>query len=172
MGLFDYIGAQFKRPTGFGGKMATFAMNIQNRRQYDATEQALSLSDGERVLDAGFGNGAFLRSLSRSHRCDYFGIDFSSDMLASAGKRNPNANLSLGDLTKTSYADNFFDKVYTINTVYFWPDLSAGLVEIHRILKDGGTFVNTLYSKEFLNRLPAANKGYAKYSVSELVWAG
>jgi ubiquinone/menaquinone biosynthesis C-methylase UbiE len=172
MSIFDHIGAQFKRPTGFGGRIATRFMNVQNRRLYDATEQALALAEGERALDVGFGNGAFMQGLSRKYSCDFYGIDISPDMVDTASKRNPKAHLSQGDITKTSYTDGFFDKVYSVNTVYFWSGLSAGFAEIHRILRGGGMFVNTLYSKEFLDRLPAANKGYAKYSAGELSRAG
>jgi SAM-dependent methyltransferase len=64
------------------------------------------------------------------------------------------------------------DKVYTVNTVYFWSDLSAGLREIYRILKDGGVFVNSVYSREWLNKLPYTWVGFAKYSLDELTQAG
>ena len=172
MGITDYIGEQFKRPRGFGGKVATHVMNIQNRGLYDATERALALEDGERALEAGFGNGVFMQRLSRKRNCDYYGIDASPDMVSAASRRNPNARLSLGDIMRTSYVDGFFDKVFTINTVYFWPGLAPTLAEINRILKDGGVFVNTLYTKEFLDKLPVAGKGYSKYSAGELARAG
>ena len=45
-----------------------------------------------------------------------------------------------------SFADNSFDKTYTINTVYFWEDLNATMSEIWRIVKPNGLFINTLFS--------------------------
>jgi len=35
-------------------------------------------------------------------------------------------------------ADSSYDVAYAIETVYFWPDLCAGLREMRRVLKGGG----------------------------------
>ena len=125
MGIISYIGAQFRKPTGAGGAASTFLMNTMNRRQYAAAERALSLSNGERVLDVGFCNGYLLSRLAKKYDCVWEGIDVSGDMVNSASKRVPSANLRVGDIVKTDFADSFFDKIYTVNTVYFWSDLSA-----------------------------------------------
>jgi ubiquinone/menaquinone biosynthesis C-methylase UbiE len=166
------IGAQFRNPTGIGGAVSTFLMNTMNRRQYAATERALSLSGGERVLDVGFGNGYLLSQLAKKYDCVWAGIDVSSDMVEAASKRVPSANLTVGDIVKTNFADGYFDKIYTVNTVYFWSDLSACLCEIHRILKNGGVFVNTVYSREWLEKMPFTRLGFAKYNLDEFTQAG
>lgn len=80
--------------------------------------------------------------------------------------------LSLGGALQTGFAEGFFDKVYTVNTVYFWPDLGAGLAEAWRILKPGGIFGNAVYTKAFLDTLPVTQQGYAKHSIEHLVEAG
>jgi SAM-dependent methyltransferase len=36
------------------------------------------------------------------------------------------------------FADGSFDRVLTINTVYFWPDLPTALTEVGRVLAAGG----------------------------------
>ena len=172
--IFEKIGAQFRKPSGLGGVLSTFLMNRINRRQYAATTQALSLVENDRVLDIGFGNGFMLQKLANTYNCEYYGIEISSDMVSSASKRNKNAvandimKLRLGDVQKTGFDDNFFDKIYTINTVYFWSDLKDGLTEIHRILRKGGIFVNTIYSYEYLDSLPYTQTGFAKYSLGKL----
>ena len=171
--IFEKVGAQFRKPCGFGGVLSNFLMNLINRRQYVATTQSLSLARGDHVLDIGFGNGFMLQKLERLSKCEYYGIEISNDMVLSASKRNKNAinegrmKLSLGDVQKTDFDDDFFDKIYTINTVYFWSDLKAGLTEINRILKSDGIFVNTIYSREYLDGLPYTTT-YAKYSLKEL----
>jgi SAM-dependent methyltransferase len=178
MKLTERIGAQFRQPTGFGGAFSTFLMNTMNRRQYYATERELALSGGERVLDVGFGNGFMLRRLTKRHKCDYYGIEISADMVTAANKRNAEIiadgrmKLAMGDIVKTDFADSFFDKVYTVNTVYFWSDLSAGLAEINRIISNGGVFINTVYSKEWLGKLAYTRVGFAKYGIDELVQTG
>ncbi|MFP3154655.1 class I SAM-dependent methyltransferase [Lachnospiraceae bacterium ZAX-1] len=178
MSITEYISAQFQKPTGLGGMMSTFLMNTINRRQYSEVWKELSLKNGERVLDVGFGNGFMLQRLARRHKCDYFGIEISQDMVAAANKRNAHAvadrwmNLTSGDIVKTDFESGFFDKIYTINTVYFWDDLLVGLTQIHRILKDGGIFINAIYSREWLDKLKYTRTGFAKYALDELTWTG
>jgi ubiquinone/menaquinone biosynthesis C-methylase UbiE len=178
MGLIRYIGDQFHKPTGLGGKLVTFVMNRQNDIQYRGTEAALDLRDTDTVLDIGFGNGYLLHRLASNHGGRFYGIDISKDMLSAASKRctryisEGRMTLSLGDALRTGLPDSFFDKAYTVNTVYFWDDLVAGLAEIWRILKPGGIFVNAVYTKEFLDTLPVTRQGYAKHSIKRLVDVG
>jgi ubiquinone/menaquinone biosynthesis C-methylase UbiE len=178
MGLIRYIGDQFHKPTGFGGKFVTFVMNRQNDKQYRGTEATLGLQDTDTVLDIGFGNGYLLHRLAECYGCRFYGIDISEDMLRAASKRceqfinKGRMTLSLGDALQTGLPDDFFDKAYTVNTVYFWSDLTTGLKEMHRILKPSGIFVNAVYTKEFLDSLPVTKQGYAKHSVKHLIETG
>jgi ubiquinone/menaquinone biosynthesis C-methylase UbiE len=174
MSLIDYIGRQFHNPQGFGGKLTTWIMNAQNRALYDATEALLALSGSDKVLDVGFGNGWLLERISKRYGCELYGIDTSPDSLSFATKRNRRyiqegrMSLSLADALSTGFADTAFSKVYTVNTVYFWDDLDKGLAEMYRILKPGGTFINTLYTKDTLDKLPMTRQGYTKYSLTQL----
>jgi ubiquinone/menaquinone biosynthesis C-methylase UbiE len=99
-------------------------------------------------------------------------------MLDVAAKRNRKhiddgrISLSLGSAEQTGLADDSIDKAYTVNTVYFWSSLDAGLTEIWRILRPDGVFINTVYSKAMLDSLPVTKSGYAKYEIDELLGAG
>jgi ubiquinone/menaquinone biosynthesis C-methylase UbiE len=138
----------------------------------------LLLADNERVLDVGFGNGFMLKGLAKKYKCDFYGIDVSADMLTAASRRNEQTGsvgsikLTLGDVVRTNFDDGFFDKIYTVNTVYFWSDLSSGLTEINRILRENGVFVNAVYSREWLDKLPFTRIGFVKYTINELIDAG
>jgi ubiquinone/menaquinone biosynthesis C-methylase UbiE len=174
----SYIGEQFHKPTGFGGRLATFVMNRQNWRQYVGIESVLELGVTDSVLDVGFGNGYMLYRLASRHNCHFYGIDISPDMLETATKRNKKyiedgrMSLSPGSAEQTGLADELIKKVYTVNTVYFWSSLDAGLREIWRILQPDGVFVNTVYSKAMLDSLPFTKNGYAKYEIDEFLDAG
>jgi ubiquinone/menaquinone biosynthesis C-methylase UbiE len=153
-------------------------MNRQNWRQYVGTESALELGVTDSVLDIGFGNGYMLNRLAGQYKCHFYGIDISPDMLNAATIRNmkhisdSRMSLSLGSVEQTGLADELVKKAYTVNTVYFWSSLDAGLMEIWRILQPDGVFVNTVYSKAMLDSLPVTKSGYAKYEIDALLSAG
>jgi ubiquinone/menaquinone biosynthesis C-methylase UbiE len=153
-------------------------MNRQNWRQYVGTEAALELDVTDSVLDIGFGNGYLLNRLAGRYNCHFYGIDISPDMLDVATSRNKKhiregkMSLSLGSAEKTGLADGLIDKAYSVNTVYFWSSLDAGLTEIWRVLRPDGVFINTVYSKAMLDSLPVTKSGYAKYEIGELLEAG
>jgi SAM-dependent methyltransferase len=55
-----------------------------------------------------------------------------------ARRRNPGADLRLGTSEQTRFPDAEFDRVVSVNTVALWPDLEAGLRELHRVTRPGG----------------------------------
>ena len=76
-----------------------------------------------------------------------------------------------GTAESTGQPDGSFDAAYSVNTVYFWPDLAAGLAEIERVLEPGGVFVNALYTPEALAQRSHTQHGYRMYEPAELVTA-
>jgi Methylase involved in ubiquinone/menaquinone biosynthesis len=174
MKLTKYIGEQFGNPTGIGGKLSTFIMNRMNQKQYRAVMRAIDIRPDETVLDIGFGNGYLIGKLAKSAADSSFrGIDISDDMLRGATKRNRKfvdqgkMQLQTGDVCKMTYADSTFDKVYTVNTIYFWQDIDAALTEIRRTLKPNGIFINAMYTREFLNSLRYTDYGFTKLTEPE-----
>jgi len=175
MGLMSYVGKQFHKPTGLFGRIATFTMNRQNQAQYRGVERALALEEPDTVLEIGFGNGYLLERFASRYGCRLFGVDISEDMIELVARRcrqliaDGQVSLVLGDAQDTGLESASFDKVYTINTIYFWSDLEAGLAEIRRVLKPGGVLALGFYPKETLDRVAIATHGYHKYHLEELV---
>ncbi|MFC5427343.1 class I SAM-dependent methyltransferase [Paraburkholderia denitrificans] len=58
------------------------------------------------------------------------------------------ARLTLGSADHLQFADNSFDKVYSINCIYFWPAPARGLSELYRVVKRGGLVAITVRDKE------------------------
>ena len=177
MHINQYIAKQFKKPTGFGGKMATAIMNWQNYPLYEATERLLLPDNHEKILDIGCGNGYVLTMLAKKYHCEYTGIDISTSILKAAAKRNRkfvkagNMSFEYGEANKMNFEHGTFNKAYTINTVYFWDDLADTMHEIKRILKPRGTFINTLYTNEALAQFPHTQFGYKRFTIEALVCA-
>ncbi|MDR2515279.1 MAG: class I SAM-dependent methyltransferase [Christensenellaceae bacterium] len=176
MGLKRIVAEQFGRPSGVGGLLSTFMMNRLNVRMYAAVEAEIAPL-GQAILDLGFGNGYLLKRLAKRAKNRYYGVDISADMLAAASRANRGAvesgamRLEMGSAEALPYPDSFFDLVYTVNTVYFWPDLDLGMAEIARVLKPGGRFLNLVYTRAYLERLPFTSQGFTKYADEELARA-
>lgn len=176
--LNDYIGSQFGNPHGIIGFFCCKCMNIINQQMYKKTVSILSLNKKQKLLDIGYGNGYLLHLADKAFGCNLYGIDISEDMKTLATKRNKKAakenrlNLEVGDCCKLNFPDNTFDAVSSINTVYFWSDTVKGLSEIRRCLLPGGSFVNAVYTKEWLTHTRMAEKGFKKFDPEDLVELG
>jgi len=102
-------------------------------------------------------------------------IEISNDMLNKVSQKNRKniadgkLKLFLEDISKTSFEDNTFDKIYTVNSIYFWNEMEKCFSEIRRILKPNGIFFNVLYTKEYLNKIIYTKYGFNKYSVEEII---
>src|SRR5207244_9228003 len=61
--------------------------------------------------------------------------------------------VSKGTVEALPFEVSSFEKVCTVNTVYFWSSLDAGFLEIHRVLSPGGRVVVGFLPKERMGRL-------------------
>lgn len=172
--VFQYIARQFGKPTGFGGKVSTFIMNCMNKELYRAVENNLDIRPADAILDIGFGNGYLIRRLTKHNLQKLYGVEISADMLNITAEKSKLAieegriELSLADVQQLPYSSNSIDKAYTVNTVYFWNDVDKSFAEIRRVLKPGGVFLNVIYLKEWMDKLPVTQYGFTKYGVEEI----
>jgi ubiquinone/menaquinone biosynthesis C-methylase UbiE len=81
---------------------------------------------------------------------------------------NETLKLFLENISKTTFIENTFDKIYTVNTIYFWSELDKCFSEIKRILKPNGIFINVFYTKEYLNKIIYTEYGFNKYTAEEI----
>ena len=178
MSLNSYIAKQFSRPDGLGGRLASLIMNRQNQPLYENTIRLMPISDSDRVIDIGCGNGYVLKMLASRFNCDLTGIDISKSIIDTASRRNRmylksgRMTLACNDMSGMPFDNHNFTKAYSINTVYFWDSLDNMMTEIWRILKPGGFFVNTLYTNETLSRFSHTHFGYKKFTPEQLAKAG
>ncbi len=100
---------------------------------------------GQRILEAGCGDGRFLYELRKeTDNAILHGIDYSARAISFARVFNPGVALSVADLTKDlPFDDGYFDQVVLIETIEHIPpeSLSHALTEVARILKSGGRVV-------------------------------
>ena len=117
-----------------------------------------------KVLDIGCGIGNHLWFLAKEG-FDAYGIDGSKIAIEFAKKLlkefGVNAKLKLHDFTKPfPFEKNFFDLIIDRSalTCISYKDMKRTLDEIHRILKPGGYFLFTPYSKHHTSYTKSKNK--------------
>jgi ubiquinone/menaquinone biosynthesis C-methylase UbiE len=121
-------------------------MVITNRRINRFVVEMLDVQARDHVLEIGFGPGACIAMLAeRATNGLVAGVDPSPTMIAQAGARNRTplrsgrVELKVGSVSAIPYPDASFDKVCSINNIYFWPSRGDDLREIRRVMKEGGT---------------------------------
>ena len=95
-----------------------------------------ALSPGMRVLDAGCGNGLYLRGL-RDRGVTAIGCDLSPGMLRAAGQ----PALLNTDVTALPLRDGAVDVALAVHMLYHVPDRAAALRELRRVTVPGGFMV-------------------------------
>jgi SAM-dependent methyltransferase len=132
-----------------------------NRGNRVLNAQAIDLLDvraGTRILDLGFGGGlSFGPLLERG--ATVVGVDRAADMVAAASEGfrwDDRVTVHEGVVEALPLEDASVDRVLTVNTVYFWPDLGAGLRELHRVVTPGGRVVIGIRDGSLMERVDRA----------------
>jgi ubiquinone/menaquinone biosynthesis C-methylase UbiE len=177
MGFVRFMASQLRQPTGwFGSMVMSPLLNRVNRQINETTLQQLEIRPEDGVLEVGFGGGSALAMVAgRLAGGIASGVDFSPDMVRQAERRfrrdiaEGRVRVQLGDVSRLPYPDASFDRVLTINTVYFWPDTLQGLGEIRRVLKPDGRAAVAIRSKEKMETKSVTRHGFRLFSPDELL---
>jgi len=136
----------FGRPKGLLGRLGGVIMARMNRDAADAVIGLLGVRADDRILEIGFGPGVAIQLLAQRVPAGHIaGVDPSLEMVGQAAARNAAAvrsrrvDLRHGGVDALPFAAQAFDKALAINSMQVWPDPAAGLREIGRVLKPGGT---------------------------------
>ena len=154
------------------GQVAAYYDNCHDAyRKYHSAEGAvhMALNDGKRfdadgfygqlrriegrwapapqqVLELGYGQGFNIAYLAQRHaRCNFAGIDLSTEHVAIARRRVrslalANVQLVQGDFHQLPFASASFDEVLCIESFCHADDPARALAEVARVLRPGGRF--------------------------------
>lgn len=101
------------------------------------------IKEGDRVLDAGCGNGR-LYQLLRGLAMEYIGADFSRGQLARARELFPDAVFKKADIRDLPFVDNKFDVVFCSAAFHHLLSLKErrrAMAEFFRVLRGGGRLI-------------------------------
>lgn len=160
-------------PQGEKGIEIGEMMNATNIGMTLESIKTLLIEDNEAVLEIGHGNADHVKSIvNKAQNIHYTGIDISETMHYEAKRLNEEfknqAEFVLYEGKKLPFEDKTFDKIFTVNTVYFWEEPVDFLNEIHRVLKDNGTFVLTFGQRNFMEKLPFTQFDFTLYNTDEM----
>lgn len=171
----EKLASQLRCPAGEDGIALGQDMNMRNLSVILNGIANLNLQNGDTVLELGYGNGGLLGYiLSLAENLHYTGLEISSAMHQQALSFNQAyikaglAEYLLYDGVTLPLEEKQFDKILTINTLYFWQDPIALFTHIHRSLKIHGLFCLTFCDKSFMEKLPFTKIGFKLYDVSEV----
>jgi SAM-dependent methyltransferase len=174
--MLKTIGNQFKKPTGFLGKIISAAMKKGNSFAYDTLLDILEIKDQDSLFEIGYGHGIGIEKILSKNNCSISGIDFSELMHKEATKRNKrhielnNAKLYFGDFLTFNFGELRFDKIFCINVIYFWDNLEKPFLAIRNGLKDNGSFYFYMAHSDELNKLKFTKDDiFNKYSIENVV---
>jgi ubiquinone/menaquinone biosynthesis C-methylase UbiE len=168
------IASQLKLPKGEKGIEMGKMMHETNINMTRNAIQNLNISNENTILELGHGNAGHVEYLfNKVENLNYYGLEMSELMFQEAQLINNNyvakkkAHFSLYDGNEIPFEDNFFDKIFTVNTIYFWQNPEKMLLEIYRVLKAKGIFCLTFAQESFMKQLPFTQYGFELYTTEK-----
>ena len=139
---------QWQKPAGLFGRLTLWRMNKSHSKLTDWGLAHVTVEPRFTVLDIGCGGGRTVAKLAAmAAQGKVHGIDYSQASVAASRRHNARAigdgrvEIHLADVGRLPFPDNTFDLVTGVETHFWWPDIAAGVREIRRVLKPGGTLI-------------------------------
>lgn len=138
--------AEYPQFTGLFGYLAGLTMVIGRGRDARLVASLAAVQPADRVLDVGCGPGTAVR-LTAMRGARMTGVDPSEPMLRLARfltrLRRPAGGITwvTAGVEDMPLPDAAFDVCWSLAAVHHWPRLEAGLDEVGRVLRPGGTFI-------------------------------
>jgi ubiquinone/menaquinone biosynthesis C-methylase UbiE len=126
---------------------ATYERSWMQQRLFDPVHSAVLRQAESRfkpasVLDIGCGSGRLLRKVHASWpEAHLSGVDPAQGMLEVARQLTPEARFSMGSAEALPLSDASVDLALSTISFHHWQDQAAGLREVARVLRPGGSFL-------------------------------
>lgn len=170
------IARQLRKPEGEQGIQVGKKMNEGNQYINRNTIEQLKIASGDNILEVGMGNGFFVNEIiTVDPSVQYTGVDFSPVMVEEAQQANARyidtrqVSFHLATADTLPFNEHTFNKIFTINTLYFWEDYVRTFNELRRVLKPNGNLIISVRPKSNMINLPFTQYGFNMFSKEDMV---
>ena len=177
MGFSTYFSKQAKRPSGlFGRFFMSRIFDKGNLELNSFVKETMAIKKSDRILEIGCGTGSLLKIIANELENGIVeGIDFSKTMISIAKKKNKRniskkkAIIRLGNFDELQFKSNSYDKILSVNTIYFWKNPVMTISKAFFLLKANGMMVLGFHSKEEMEKMDLDENIFQLYSLQDVV---
>jgi ubiquinone/menaquinone biosynthesis C-methylase UbiE len=174
--LAEFLAGQLGRPSGFfGRRVLARTWNRRNRALNDAAFDALAVQPDDRVVEIGFGGGYLLGRLAQVVTTGYVaGMDISETMVRYSSRqhssliRTGRMRLCCAAAETAPFPPALFDKACTVNSIFYWNDVTRALQECSQLLTEQGALVLCFTCRESLQDRSFARQGLHLVDIGEV----
>ena len=170
------LARQLKNPEGKNGIEVAQMMSEINQNMIFHSIKQLDIQPNNKILEIGYANAKHIDFIfEQNPTISYYGLETSPLMCQQASnfweKFSQKQNLSFGlyDGQQIPFRNLFFDKIFSVNTIYFWKNSAKFLLEIYRVLQPNGLVCITFIEEEFLKKMPFSKYGFTFYNSQKVI---
>ncbi|MGY4788105.1 class I SAM-dependent methyltransferase [Bacillus sp. OHL2] len=138
------------------------------------TIQLLNIQENDRILEIGTGRGITLSKVAEKlDRGKVYGVDASRHMIKYAKRKHKKlaeqdkAVITLGKAEQLPFEDRSFNKLFTVQTIYYLKDIEQVMKEVYRVLQVDGEVFLSFQKQELINEQKRSTS-FSSYSEEEI----
>ena len=148
----------------------------RNLKLNSFAKQMLEVQKDDIILEIGCGTGMLIDEISKElENGTIDGIDFSRTMTSIAIKKNKKnirhgkVKIHNADFNEFSFNENYYDKILSVNTIYFWENPEFTISKIFKLLKPNGIVILGFHMRDDMIRMDLDDKVFKFYSKDEVI---
>ena len=146
--LTEFLIKQSQKPSGLIGRVITKIWSFYFKKLSLWAIKQTTISDNYRILEIGYGGGSTIKNLlALNKNLEIHGIDISKESYRTAqcvhsdSIRKGSVQLTIGNVENMPYQNNYFDRIFAIQTHIFWKDIKKSFQEVYRVMSSNSTLI-------------------------------
>ncbi len=146
--LTEFLIKQSQKPSGLIGRVITKIWSFYFKKLSLWAIKQTTIADNYRILEIGYGGGSTIKNiLALNKNLEIHGIDISKESYRTAQRvhsdsiRKGSVQLKIGNVENMPYQNNYFDRIFAIQTHIFWKDIKKSFQEVYRVMSSNSTLI-------------------------------